>query len=176
MAMRSLSRSSRGSARRSAIMSLTYVVELRACPLDERQVLGQVVVEDAEDVGGPGREELPVLGRRAEELADDRDRVGLADVGHQLALALAGDPVDQLADHGPHGGAQPVGRGGREGRGDEAAQPGVAAPSMVRMDWRRSAAGGRRPASSGACSIMESAEWKRLSRRIAVTSCRLVTA
>ena len=36
--------------------------------------------------------------RRAQELADDRDRVGLADVGDELARALAGDGVDQLAE------------------------------------------------------------------------------
>ena len=62
---------------------------------------------------------------RTEQLADDRDGVGLADVGHELALAVAGDPVDQVADDGAHGGAQPVGRGRGEGGRDEAAQAGV---------------------------------------------------
>ena len=100
--------------------------ELLVRPLDQREVLGQVVVEDAEDVRRPAREQLPVLGRRTEELADDRDRVRLAHVGDQLALALPDHAVDELADHGLHGGAEPVGRGRRERRGDEAAQPGMA--------------------------------------------------
>ncbi len=101
-------------------------VELLTGALNERQVLGQVVVEDAEDVRGPGREQLPVLGRRAEQLADDGDRVGLADVGHELALAARDDAVDQLADHGLHGGPEPVGRRRCEGRRDEATESRVA--------------------------------------------------
>ena len=69
------------------------VGQLLARLRDQWQVFGQVVVEDAEDVGGPGREQLPVLGWRTQQLADDRDRVRLADVGHQLALAPVDDAV-----------------------------------------------------------------------------------
>ena len=100
-------------------------LELRTGPFDQGQVLDEVGVEDAEDVGGPGGEELPVLGRGAEELADDRDGVGLADVGDQLALALGGDLVDQTVDDAAHGGSEAVGGRRGEGGGDEAAQAGV---------------------------------------------------
>src|SRR3546814_8090742 len=43
---------------------------------DGREIVGDVVVEDPEDVGGPVREQLPVLFGGAEELADDGDRIG----------------------------------------------------------------------------------------------------
>ncbi len=173
--MRSLRRSSRGSARRSVDHVAHVGRELRARPLDERQVLEQVGVEDAEDVGGPRREELPVLGRRAEQLADDRDGVGLAHVGHQLALALAGDLVDQLVDHRPHGGAQPVGRGRREGGRHEAAQAGVLLALHGEDGLAPPLHGTRASGSPAICGIIDRAEWNRLSRRMAVTSSSRVT-
>ena len=70
-------------------------------------------------------EQLPVLLGRAEQLADDRDRVGLADVGDELALARAGERVDQTADDLAHERAQPVGGLGRERGRDEPAEPRV---------------------------------------------------
>ena len=100
--------------------------ELVARPHNERQVLGQVVVENAEDVAGPTREELPVLGRGAEEFADDRDGVRLADVRHQFALAVGHQAVDQFAHHSTHGGTEAIGRGGCEGRGHQSPETGVA--------------------------------------------------
>ena len=53
---------------------------------------------------------------RAEELADDGDRVGLADVGHEFAATLAGDGVDQPGDDLTHEGTEPVRRRRCEGR------------------------------------------------------------
>ena len=74
-------------------------LELAAGLLDRGEVLGEVLVEDPEDLGGPVREPLPVGARRAEQLADDRDRIRVADVGDEVALAAVLDPVEQLADH-----------------------------------------------------------------------------
>ena len=48
-------------------------------------------------------------------------------------------------------------------------------PSMVRMDSVRRSSWKWVSSSSGDCSITDSAEWKRWSRRMAVTSCRRVT-
>ena len=66
--------------------------------LDGLLVGGDVVVEDAEDVGGPRREELPVVLGCAEQLADDGDGVGLAHVGDQVAPA-GRDAVDEAVEH-----------------------------------------------------------------------------
>ena len=43
-------------------------------------------------------EQLPVLLRRAEQLADDRDRVRLADVDGDVGAPGGGDGVDQAVD------------------------------------------------------------------------------
>ena len=93
--MRSLSRSSAGLVAAFVDQRSHVAVELVAGALDRRQVLGEVVVEDAEDVGRPAREQLPVLLRRAEQLADDRDRVRLADIGDELAPPARRDRVDE---------------------------------------------------------------------------------
>ena len=71
------------------------LVELVLGGHDHRQVLVQVAVEDAQHVGGPAAEQLPVLLRRAEQLADDRDRVRLADVGGDVGPAARRHRIDE---------------------------------------------------------------------------------
>ena len=81
------------------------VVELAPGPHDgglERADVGGEA-ERLEDVVGPRREPLPVFARRAEQCADDRDRVGPREVGDDVTVALVGDLVDQTAHHVDHG-------------------------------------------------------------------------
>ena len=92
---------------------------------DQRPVLGQVAVEDAQKIRRPDAEALPVLSRRAEQFADDRDGVRLTDVAHQVAASAGRHVVDQLLDHLAHEGTKAVGRLGRERRRHQPAEPGV---------------------------------------------------
>jgi hypothetical protein len=64
--------------RRSAISPRVYSSSSSWAAMIDRQVLVEVAVEDAQHVRRPAAELLPVLLRRAEQLADDRDRVRLA--------------------------------------------------------------------------------------------------
>ena len=125
MAMRSLSRSwrGRGAPRRDQVGQVG--LELGVGRLDEGEVLGQVLVEDPEDVGRPRGEPPPVLLRCPQQLADDRDRVGLAQVGHHLAPPAGVEAVHESADHVAHERAEPVGRLRGEGRRHQSAQAGV---------------------------------------------------
>ena len=50
------------------------------------------------DVIGPVGEQLPVLGGGAEQRADDRHRVLPGDVGDHVAVARAGQRIDEFAD------------------------------------------------------------------------------
>ena len=109
--------------------SLDELVHVRAHlglrGLDEWQVFEDVVVEDSQQVRRPPTEQLPVLFRRAQQTADDRDGIGLAHVGHELAAPSAGKRVDEPVDDLAHVGPQTVGRLGGERGGDQAAQPRV---------------------------------------------------
>ena len=111
------------------------LVELVLGGGDDRQVLVEVAVEDAQHVGGPPAEQLPVLLRRAEQLADDGDRIRLADVDGEVGAPGRGDGIDQPADHLTHERPQPVGRPRRERLADEPAQPGVLL-ALCRQDRR----------------------------------------
>ena len=94
-----------------------------------------VEVEDLERVVGPGREQRPVLGGRAEQLADDGDRVGPGDVGDEVARPVRSTTASTSSvEDRDHRGAQPLGGPGREGLGRRG---GAAAcgrsPSRLRM-------------------------------------------
>ena len=81
------------------------IIELTPRLQHDRFLLGEVAVEadDLEDVVGPPGELLPVLGRRAEQCADDRNRVGTGDVGDEFATARGDDVVDEFVDDGVDG-------------------------------------------------------------------------
>ncbi len=83
---------------------------------DRRQLRHEVAVEEPQEVTGPPAEQPPILFGRAEQRADDRDRIGLAHIGHELAAARRRDRVDEAVDHLAHVWAQPV-RGLRRERG-----------------------------------------------------------
>ena len=99
--------------------------QLVACRTDHVELFDRVGVEDSEDLVGPSRELLPVLTRCTEQLADDRNWIALADVGHDVSAPGRRHTVDQLADDLAHERAQTVGGGRRERLGDETAEPGV---------------------------------------------------
>ena len=101
------------------------LVELVLGGGDDRQVLVQVAVEDPQHVGRPAAEQLPVLLRRAEQLADDRDRVGLADVDRDVGASGRGDRIDERVHDLTHERAQAVGGTRRERLADEPAEAGV---------------------------------------------------
>ena len=67
-------------------------VELVPRLQDDGLLFGEIAVEadDLEDVVGPSRELPPVLTRRSEQGADDRDRVGPRDIRDELAAARVG--------------------------------------------------------------------------------------
>ena len=121
-------------------------------------------------------EQLPVLLRRAEQLADDRDRVRLADVGDELARAPVGERVDEVVDDVAHERPQPsVARGVNAGD-DEAAQAGVLV-ALHGQDRLLLALAAARPLEPPCWVSRAMAEWKRRSRRIAVTSsCRVTSS
>ena len=111
--------------RRSSIIARTYASSSSDRGLDAGMSLAMSLLKMRKMSRGPVREELPVLLRRAEQLADDRDRVGLADVVDELARPPVGDGVDESVDDVAHERPQPIGGLRREGRRDEAAQAGV---------------------------------------------------
>ncbi len=86
------------------------LVEFGLSSLDHVEFLEHVAVEDAQHVFGETREELPVRSRCAEELADDRDRVRLADVDRDVGSARRRDCIDEFVDHLADERPQPVGR------------------------------------------------------------------
>ena len=118
-------RSSAGRVRRSAIRPRGVLVELVLGRGDDRQVLVEVAVEDPQHVGCPAAEQLPVLLRRAEQLADDRDRIRLADVDGDVGTAGRGDGIDERVHDLTHERAQAVGGTRRERLADEPAEAGV---------------------------------------------------
>jgi hypothetical protein len=72
-----------------------------------------------------------VLERGAHHGRDRERRVGLCEVGHDLAAAVALDGSPELLEELAHGGAPAVGRPGRERRVHEVAQPAVRGPVDV---------------------------------------------
>ena len=71
---------------------------------------------------GPGRESLPVLARRAQQSANDRDGIRARDVRDDVAAASIGDPVDEVFQHADHGVVQARHRSRRERLGAQPAQ------------------------------------------------------
>ena len=98
-------------------------VELVAGRHDDRLVVGDVPVEDLEDVLGPVGEQLPVFAGSAEQRADDRNRVPACDVGDHVAVPRAGHRVDQFGDDVDDRGLQSCGRPWCERLADQSAQP-----------------------------------------------------
>ncbi len=107
-------------------------------------------VEDAQQIRRPTAEQLPVLFGRAEQPADDRDRIRLTNVGDEFTRTPARERVDEPVDDLTHVRTQTVGRLGRERRGDQPAQPPVLV-ALRRQDgrWRRSIQGSRARATPG---------------------------
>ncbi len=89
---------------------------------DSLGLLGGVRIEDSQDVLGPDAERLPVALGGSEEFADDRDRVRIAHIGHQVASAGLRDLIEQVVENLAHEGSESVGRSGSERRRDEPAQ------------------------------------------------------
>ena len=144
-------------------------LELVLRGVDHGQVVGEVVVEDPQHVGRPAAEQRQSLARCAEQLADDGDRVGIADVGHDVRLPCGGDRVDQLVDDRSHERPQPVGVAGRERRPTRRRRRVCSSPSADRIDvrWRERNSGSVIPASS---MIIPAELCHRLSRSTATTS------
>ena len=136
-AIRSVNRSSAGVTRRRSTSSCTYACHLGLRGLDEWQVFEDVVVEDSEQVRRPPAEQLPVLFRRAEQTADDRDGIGLAHVGDEFAAPCAGKRVDEAVDDLADVGPQSVGRLGGERGATKRRSRACSSPSAVRIDGRR---------------------------------------
>ena len=81
--------------------------------------------EGGEDVVGPQRELLPILARRAEQGADDRDGIGPGDVVDDVATAFGGNMIDEVVDDLDDGVVQARAGSRCEGLGHQAAQPAV---------------------------------------------------
>ena len=92
---------------------------------DRGLVFGDVPVEGVHEVVDPDRQLLPVLGRGAEQRADDRGRVLPRDVGHDVAVATCDLAVDQIADDVDDGGAQAFDGAAAECCGNQSTQAGV---------------------------------------------------
>ena len=86
-------------------------------------MLGDVDAEGLCEIHHPVGEQAPVLARRAEQRADDRNRIRPGDVGDEVAMAGGGVPVDKLGDYVDACAAHPFGGTWGERRCDEAAQP-----------------------------------------------------
>ena len=95
--------------------AVDVVLELQPRRHDDGLVLDDVPVEHLEDVIGPLGEHLPVLPRRAEQRADDRNRILPGDVVDHVAPTLRRGTVDQLGDDVVDGSGQAGGRLGGEG-------------------------------------------------------------
>ncbi len=93
------------------------IVELSPRLEHDWLLLCEVAVEadDLEDILGPPRELFPVFARRAEQRADDGNRIGTGDVGDEFATTRVHDLIDQLVDHGMDGVVHTRRRSRREG-------------------------------------------------------------
>ena len=123
--MSSVMRSSRRVVAASGDEFDHVVVELLAGLLDDLEVVERGAVEDPQHVLGPSREELPVRPGRTEQFADDRDRIGLADVDRDVGATRRCHRIDQFADDLTHERPQPIGAARRERLGHETPQTGV---------------------------------------------------
>ena len=85
------------------------------CGQDRWRSFGCVPAEDLKDVVGPVREQLPVLWRRAEERADDRDWVFAGDVGDHFAAPAGGVAINEFGYDIDDRRAQAPGGSGCEG-------------------------------------------------------------
>ena len=86
----------------------------------ERQQIGQRLT--------PLGEQRMVFAGHAEHLTNHLDRVLVGEVGHELAVTVAREVVEQLVDEGSHHGAMPIRGPWRERAGDETPQARVVRP------------------------------------------------
>ena len=70
--------------------------------VDCGKVLGEVLVEDLEDIGRPITELRPVARWGAEDFADDRDRIRLTHIGDELEPPRTEVGSDEISDERPH--------------------------------------------------------------------------
>jgi hypothetical protein len=94
---------------------LEVTVERVPRPKDRGLVFGDGAAEGLADVGRPLGEELPILARRTEHGADDRNRIVVGDVGDEVAVADRGNGIDEFVDDVDACGTHPVGCARGEG-------------------------------------------------------------